>query len=190
MPRVNHSSIVDFLTQGQRAESVGKEEVMVVSPSPASLLEARDRDPLDADDLMAIPRRSFRAAGQTVAVPLSIAAQHDDAVVIRFNEVLGLVRRSKALLTPAFIFRVLRAARRGPVVTPAGSQADGAVIAPTVPWPERHDACQCDWGSRPSRGVFVRSAHYRIDSTFHGSGMAPTGISISVGSLALIDSAS
>ena len=36
------------------------------------------------------------------------AAQHNDAIALRFNEVVAMVRRPEALLTPAFAFRVLR----------------------------------------------------------------------------------
>jgi 2-polyprenyl-6-methoxyphenol hydroxylase-like FAD-dependent oxidoreductase len=45
------------------------------------------------------------------------AGQHDDQVVIRLNETLALLRSPQALLTPAFMLRVLRAARHRP---PAG----------------------------------------------------------------------
>ena len=40
------------------------------------------------------------------------AAQHDDAIALRFNEVVAMVRKPEALLTPAFAFRVFRATRR------------------------------------------------------------------------------
>jgi 2-polyprenyl-6-methoxyphenol hydroxylase-like FAD-dependent oxidoreductase len=40
------------------------------------------------------------------------AGQHDDKVVIRLNEALTLVRSPQALMAPAFMLRVLRAARR------------------------------------------------------------------------------
>jgi 2-polyprenyl-6-methoxyphenol hydroxylase-like FAD-dependent oxidoreductase len=40
------------------------------------------------------------------------AAQHDDAIALRFNEVVAMVRRPEALLTPAFAFRVMRCSRR------------------------------------------------------------------------------
>ncbi len=46
---------------------------------------------------------------------VTIAAQHDDRALLRLNEVLALVRRPEALLTPAFVLRVLRIAMRGPV---------------------------------------------------------------------------
>ena len=46
---------------------------------------------------------------------VTIAGQHDDAVVIRVNEVIALLRSPATLLTPAFALRALRAARRGPV---------------------------------------------------------------------------
>jgi 2-polyprenyl-6-methoxyphenol hydroxylase-like FAD-dependent oxidoreductase len=55
---------------------------------------------------------------------VNIAAQHDDEVAIRFNEVTGLVRRTEWLLTPPFVFRVMRAARRGPVVPHADGEDD------------------------------------------------------------------
>jgi len=41
-----------------------------------------------------------------------VAGQHDDAVTIRANEVLALVRRPESLLTPAFVARVLRSSRQ------------------------------------------------------------------------------
>ncbi|MFH9728228.1 FAD-dependent oxidoreductase [Streptomyces sp. NPDC017254] len=40
------------------------------------------------------------------------AAQQDSTVCVRFSEVAGLVRRPEWLLTPAFVLRVLRHARR------------------------------------------------------------------------------
>lgn len=43
-----------------------------------------------------------------------VAAQHDDAVSLRFNEVVAMVRRPEALLTPRFALRVFWTARRGP----------------------------------------------------------------------------
>jgi 2-polyprenyl-6-methoxyphenol hydroxylase-like FAD-dependent oxidoreductase len=46
---------------------------------------------------------------------VTIAAQHDDRALLRMNEVMALVRRPEALLAPAFVLRVLRIARRGPV---------------------------------------------------------------------------
>lgn len=45
---------------------------------------------------------------------MNTAAQHDDAVAVRFNEVLVLLRRPESLISPAFVVRVLRGARRGP----------------------------------------------------------------------------
>jgi 2-polyprenyl-6-methoxyphenol hydroxylase-like FAD-dependent oxidoreductase len=39
---------------------------------------------------------------------VNLAAQHDDTVALRFNEVVALVRRPEALLTPAIALRVLR----------------------------------------------------------------------------------
>ncbi len=42
---------------------------------------------------------------------VTLAAQHDDAVSIRFSEVAGLARRPEWLLTPSFLLRVLRSAR-------------------------------------------------------------------------------
>jgi 2-polyprenyl-6-methoxyphenol hydroxylase-like FAD-dependent oxidoreductase len=41
------------------------------------------------------------------------AGQHDDEVVIRLNETLALLRSPRTLMAPAFVLRVLRAARRG-----------------------------------------------------------------------------
>lgn len=64
----------------------------------------------------------------------AVAWQHDDAVWIRVNEVLAMVRRSEALLAPAFVLRVLRVARRGPVAPPAAgpvgadAQASGGEV--------------------------------------------------------------
>ena len=46
---------------------------------------------------------------------VNLAAQHDDTVALRFNEVGSLVRKPGALLAPGFALRVLRKARRGPV---------------------------------------------------------------------------
>jgi hypothetical protein len=40
------------------------------------------------------------------------AGQVDDDVVIRFNEVVALVRSPQTLLTPSFVLRVLARARR------------------------------------------------------------------------------
>ena len=40
------------------------------------------------------------------------AAQHNDAIALRFNEVIAMVRKPETLLTPAFAFRVLRCSRR------------------------------------------------------------------------------
>jgi flavin-dependent dehydrogenase len=41
-----------------------------------------------------------------------VAAQHDDTVVVRANEVLALTRRPEVLLAPRFVARVLRSSRR------------------------------------------------------------------------------
>jgi hypothetical protein len=41
-----------------------------------------------------------------------VAGQHDDAVALRFNEVVAMVRRPEALLSPHFMLRVRRVARR------------------------------------------------------------------------------
>ncbi len=54
------------------------------------------------------------------------AAQHDDKVAIRYNEIGGLVRHSESLLAPAFALRVWRAARRGRAVTSTASEDDRA----------------------------------------------------------------
>jgi 2-polyprenyl-6-methoxyphenol hydroxylase-like FAD-dependent oxidoreductase len=43
-----------------------------------------------------------------------IAGQHDDAVAVRLVEVFVLVRPPAALVSPGFVLRVLRGARRGP----------------------------------------------------------------------------
>jgi hypothetical protein len=45
---------------------------------------------------------------------VTIAAQHDDAVALRVNEVIALLRPPATLLSPAFVLRALRTARRGP----------------------------------------------------------------------------
>lgn len=41
-----------------------------------------------------------------------VAAQHDDAVALRFNEVVAMVRRPESLMAPRFMLRALRASRR------------------------------------------------------------------------------
>jgi 2-polyprenyl-6-methoxyphenol hydroxylase-like FAD-dependent oxidoreductase len=41
-----------------------------------------------------------------------VAAQRDDAVSLRFNEVVAMVRKPESLMAPRFALRVLRAARR------------------------------------------------------------------------------
>lgn len=48
---------------------------------------------------------------------VTIAAQHDDHIANRYNEVIALVRRPESLLAPAFVIRVLWTARRGPART-------------------------------------------------------------------------
>jgi hypothetical protein len=55
---------------------------------------------------------------------VTVAAQHDDEAVIRFNEVLAFLRPPESLLAPRFALRVWRASRNGaapsePVVTQA-----------------------------------------------------------------------
>jgi 2-polyprenyl-6-methoxyphenol hydroxylase-like FAD-dependent oxidoreductase len=54
---------------------------------------------------------------------VTVAAQHDDAVALRLNEVLVMVRPPSALMRPGFVIRVLREARLGPASTqtPPGS---------------------------------------------------------------------
>jgi hypothetical protein len=49
---------------------------------------------------------------------VTIAAQHDDHVALRFNEVVALVRRPETLMRPPFATRVLRASRRRPAEAP------------------------------------------------------------------------
>ncbi|MGH8983650.1 MAG: FAD-dependent oxidoreductase [Acidimicrobiia bacterium] len=56
---------------------------------------------------------------------VAIAAQHDDEVSLRFNQVVAMVRRSESLLAPRFVLRVLRTARRGP----AGTSSSAPPIA-------------------------------------------------------------
>lgn len=46
---------------------------------------------------------------------VTVAAQRDASVATRFNKVAGLVRRPEWLLSPAYLLRVLRFARRGPL---------------------------------------------------------------------------
>jgi 2-polyprenyl-6-methoxyphenol hydroxylase-like FAD-dependent oxidoreductase len=41
-----------------------------------------------------------------------VAAQHDDAVALRFNEVVAMVRKPSALFSPDFVYRVVRSSRR------------------------------------------------------------------------------
>jgi hypothetical protein len=64
-----------------------------------------------------------------------IAGQRDDAVVIRFNEVVSLVRRPESLLAPWFVARVLYNAwrvRLSRAREPAGPPVVGAeASAPT-----------------------------------------------------------
>ena len=55
----------------------------------------------------------------------TVAAQRDDAVALRLNEVLAMVRRPESLLAPGFVVRVLRGARRGP------TEAAHATATPT-----------------------------------------------------------
>jgi hypothetical protein len=45
---------------------------------------------------------------------VTVAAQHDDRVAIRLNEVVAMVRRPESLLTPMFALRALRTSLRGP----------------------------------------------------------------------------
>jgi 2-polyprenyl-6-methoxyphenol hydroxylase-like FAD-dependent oxidoreductase len=58
-----------------------------------------------------------------------VASQHDDDVVVRMNEVVALLRRAEALLNPAFVLRVLWAARRGLVGVPASDEAPSELAA-------------------------------------------------------------
>ncbi|WP_051786819.1 MULTISPECIES: NAD(P)/FAD-dependent oxidoreductase [Streptomyces] len=60
---------------------------------------------------------------------VNIAAQHDATVCIRFSEVAGLIRRPEWLLTPAFVLRVLRFARRGPAGEHPASASAGTQAA-------------------------------------------------------------
>jgi 2-polyprenyl-6-methoxyphenol hydroxylase-like FAD-dependent oxidoreductase len=57
---------------------------------------------------------------------VTVAAQHDDAVALRLNEVISLVRRPESLMAPRFVAKVLRAARRGPVGEPAATGASSS----------------------------------------------------------------
>ncbi|HWC12369.1 MAG TPA: FAD-dependent monooxygenase [Acidimicrobiales bacterium] len=56
---------------------------------------------------------------------VNVAAQHDDVVALRFNEVAALVRRPETLLAPLFALRVLRAARRGPAAHTTSPMSGG-----------------------------------------------------------------
>ena len=62
----------------------------------------------------------------------SIAAQHDDLVAVRMNEVIALVRRPEMLMTPVFFFRVMRAARRDLAGTGATDRAEPAIPPPAA----------------------------------------------------------
>jgi 2-polyprenyl-6-methoxyphenol hydroxylase-like FAD-dependent oxidoreductase len=59
------------------------------------------------------------------------AGQHDDHVVIRFNEVAALVRSPQALLAPSFVLRVLARARQADRArrTSQTSDASGTTIS-------------------------------------------------------------
>jgi 2-polyprenyl-6-methoxyphenol hydroxylase-like FAD-dependent oxidoreductase len=60
------------------------------------------------------------------------AGQHDDEVVIRLNETLALLRSPQTLMAPAFVLRVLRAARRrSPAPSHAGGPPSATASAPT-----------------------------------------------------------
>lgn len=62
------------------------------------------------------------------------AGQVDDDVVIRFNEVVALVRSPQALLAPSFVLRVLARARRADRARRATDPAtSGAPATPDVP---------------------------------------------------------
>ena len=41
-----------------------------------------------------------------------VAAQHDDTIALRFNEVVAMVRRPESLIAPPFMLRAFRASRR------------------------------------------------------------------------------
>jgi 2-polyprenyl-6-methoxyphenol hydroxylase-like FAD-dependent oxidoreductase len=49
---------------------------------------------------------------------VTVAAQHDDRIAARFNEVVAMVRRPEALLAPTFVLRSLRASTRRRAATP------------------------------------------------------------------------
>jgi 2-polyprenyl-6-methoxyphenol hydroxylase-like FAD-dependent oxidoreductase len=65
---------------------------------------------------------------------LIVAAQHDDAVSVRFNEVVALLRRPEALLTPGMLYRVWRNGGRGPAPDRSATGA-GAVLPEPVAQP-------------------------------------------------------
>jgi hypothetical protein len=60
----------------------------------------------------------------------TVAAQRNEAVALRLNEVLAMVRRPESLLAPRFVLRVLHGTRRRPTerahatATPAREAAD------------------------------------------------------------------
>ena len=62
------------------------------------------------------------------------AAQHDDAIVLRFNEVVAMVRRPETLVTPAFALRILgswwRTRKRDPVEVRTPDRRANGVINP------------------------------------------------------------
>lgn len=55
------------------------------------------------------------------------AAQNDDAVSLRFNEVVAMVRRPESLLAPPFTLRVLRCSRRRPQSRATATAASDSV---------------------------------------------------------------
>jgi 2-polyprenyl-6-methoxyphenol hydroxylase-like FAD-dependent oxidoreductase len=52
------------------------------------------------------------------------AGQADEHVVVRFNEVVSLVRKPQSLMSPAFALRVLRGARHADHLAATGARSD------------------------------------------------------------------
>jgi 2-polyprenyl-6-methoxyphenol hydroxylase-like FAD-dependent oxidoreductase len=61
---------------------------------------------------------------------LTIAAQHDDVVSARFNEVVALLRRPESLMSPGMLFRVWRHGGRGPAADAATASPAPAAVRP------------------------------------------------------------
>jgi 2-polyprenyl-6-methoxyphenol hydroxylase-like FAD-dependent oxidoreductase len=62
------------------------------------------------------------------AARVTVAAQQDDEVALRVNEVLALVRRPEFLLAPGFVLRVLRRARAASGARPGAARTGLAAL--------------------------------------------------------------